>query len=51
MERGLVDVDELARLFERVAPELVRYPAIDEPALRHKLTATLEELRGDVDAK
>ena len=25
---------KFARLFERVVPDLVRYPAIDEPALQ-----------------
>ena len=50
-ERGLIDVEELARLFERIVPDLLRYPAIDEPALRRKLAKTIEELRSDAAAK
>ena len=50
-ERGLVDVNELARLFERIVPDLLRYPAIDESAFRTKLAATIAELRDDDDGE
>ena len=31
---GLVQPTELRRLFEQIAPELIRYPAVDPPTLR-----------------
>lgn len=48
-ERGLVDVDELGRLFERIVPDLLRYPAIDESAFRAKLMATIAGLQDDAE--
>ena len=50
-ERGLVDVNELARLFEQIIPGLLRYPAIDESAFRAKLTATIAGLRDDAEGE
>jgi hypothetical protein len=39
--RGLVEPPRLRELYERIEPELYRYPAIDPPAFRHKLDAAL----------
>ena len=38
---GLVDSARMLDLFERVAPALVRYPALSEPAVRERLHAAL----------
>ena len=35
--RGFVDVVELARQFDAIAPEIIRYPAIDPDAFRAKV--------------
>ena len=35
--RGLIDVVELARRFDAMAPDIVRYPAIDPDAFRAKV--------------
>ena len=45
--RGLIDVDTLVRLFEGVTHDLLRYPAIDEQALRAKLAAMVERAQGN----
>ncbi len=37
--RGLIDVLELARQFDAIAPDIVRYPAIDPDAFRAKVEA------------
>ena len=37
--RGLIDSDELLRLFALVEPDLYRYPAIDPATLRRKVEA------------
>lgn len=42
-ERGLVDPTRVRELFEAVAPELYRYPAVDPPSLRR---AVEEFVRG-----
>jgi hypothetical protein len=39
--RGLVLPDELLRLFQRIEPELYRYPAIDPTALRRRIEAVV----------
>jgi hypothetical protein len=39
--RGLVDGEELLRLFARVEPELYRYPALDPKSLRRKVEAAV----------
>lgn len=39
--RGLVEVAQLRELFERIEPELFRYPAIDPPSFRRKVEETL----------
>lgn len=44
---GLIDPDRLVRLFDRVVPDLLRYPAIDEQAVRAKLAAAAASLRND----
>lgn len=36
-ERGLIDPKHLARLFNAIAPDIVRYPAIDRDAFRAKV--------------
>lgn len=36
---GLVERHRLLELFERIVPELYRYPAIDEPAFRRAVVA------------
>jgi hypothetical protein len=38
---GLVEPSRLRALYEKIAPELYRYPAIDPSALRRKLDAAL----------
>ncbi len=40
--RGLVQEEELRRLFEQIVPELHRYPAIDLKAFRSQLEAILK---------
>lgn len=50
-ERGLIEVGELVRLYERVVPDLLRYPAINGPALHRKMMEAIAELRDDTDAK
>ena len=47
VQHGLIDLDELVRLFEDVTGDLLRYPAIDEQALRAKLATTVERVRGN----
>jgi len=47
VQHGLIDLDELVRLFEDVTDDLLRYPAIDEQALRAKLATTVERVRGN----
>lgn len=41
--RGLVEPGKLRELFERIKPELFRYPAIDPAAFERRLNATLAE--------
>ena len=47
--RGLIDLGELTRLFERVSRDLLRYPVIDEQALRAKLARVVARLQGDAE--
>lgn len=47
--RGLIDVDVLARLFEAVTGDLLRYPAIDEQALRAKLATMVVRIQGNAE--
>jgi hypothetical protein len=44
---GLVLPDELLRLFERIEPELYRYPAIDADTLRRRIESTVRSYTGD----
>jgi hypothetical protein len=41
LQRGLVDSALLRELFDRIEPELYRYPAIDPPSFRRKLYEAL----------
>lgn len=41
LARGLVEPEELRRLFDRIEPQLYRYPAIDPAAFRAKLERAL----------
>lgn len=43
--RGLIDIVELARQFDAIAADIVRYPAIDPDAFRAKV----EGFTGDMD--
>ena len=47
VERGLIDLGELVRLFERVTADLLRYPAISEETVRAKLMAMVASGQGD----
>ena len=47
VERGLIDLGELVRLFERVTADLIRYPAISENAVRTKLMKMVARERRD----
>lgn len=47
VECGLINLAELVRLFEHVTPDLLRYPAINEQALRSKLARIVTRLQGD----
>lgn len=49
-ERGLIDLRQLAQLFERIVPDLVRYPAIDAEALRAKVDAAVASAESDAGA-
>ncbi len=42
LDGGFVEPARLRELYEAIEPELYRYPAIDPPAFRRKLSATLE---------
>lgn len=46
MERGLVERDRLWELFERIEPELFRYPSIDARSFRRRV----EEAAGQLGA-
>ena len=41
----LIEPDTLLRLFEAIASQLVRYPALDPPTLRRQVERTVAELR------
>lgn len=41
LERALVTTDELRVLFDRIEPELFRYPAIDPASFRARVDSTL----------
>lgn len=43
IERGLVTPDALREAFERIEPELYRYPAIDPPSFRMALDDALRD--------
>ena len=45
--RGLVLADQLLRLFERIEPELFRYPAIDPGNLRRRVEAVVRAHASD----
>jgi uncharacterized nucleotidyltransferase DUF6036 len=45
-ERGLIEPDELLRLFAAIEPELYRYPAVDPKSLRRKIEAALQSRAG-----
>ena len=40
----LIEPDTLLRLFEAIASQLVRYPALDPPTLRRQVERTVAEL-------
>jgi hypothetical protein len=40
-DRGLIDPDELRRLFATIEPELYRFPAIDPATLRRRIEAAI----------
>jgi hypothetical protein len=44
-DRGLIQADELLRLFATIEPELYRFPAIDRATLRRKVEAAAGERR------
>jgi hypothetical protein len=46
LRRGLVSVAALLEAFERIAPELVRFPGVDARALEQRVTAFAERFRG-----
>jgi hypothetical protein len=41
LDRGLVEPSRLRRLFEAIAPQLHRYPAVDPPSFRRRLGEAL----------
>jgi hypothetical protein len=41
---ALIDPVQLKNLFEEIAPQLYRYPAIDPPAFRHAVEKTIADL-------
>lgn len=41
LEEGLVEKSRLLELFERIEPELIRYPAIDAPDFRRAVETTI----------
>lgn len=47
--RGLINPELLVRMFEGVTRDLLRYPAVDEQALRAKLATMVERVQGDAD--
>lgn len=44
--QGLIRPDRVVELFERIASELYRYPAIDPPSFRRAVEASVLRLRG-----
>lgn len=44
-QRGLVRPSELSALFDRIEADLVRYPAIDPPAFREKVSRIVAAMR------
>ena len=46
IDRGLVEPQELARLFAELEPDLLRYPAIDAAAFSRKVYEFLEDRDG-----
>ena len=40
-----VEPDTLLRLFEAIAPDLVRYPALDPPTYRRQVARAVADLR------
>ena len=47
IDRGLVQRALLTTFFERVAPDLLRYPAIDGQAFRAKVQAVVDRVSDD----
>lgn len=43
LRRGYVDPGRLLRLFEEIAPQLYRYPAIDPGAFRRAVKAAVAD--------
>lgn len=41
----LIEPDTLLRLFEAIAPDLVRYPALDPPTFRRQVARAVADLR------
>jgi hypothetical protein len=46
LARGLVTREELAAYFDAIAPEIYRYPALDEPSFRRRVAETLANAAG-----
>jgi hypothetical protein len=42
LARGLIEREHLRELFERIEPELYRYPAIDPPAFRRRVEGVVQ---------
>lgn len=42
LRRGLVEPQQLGRLFEQIVPDLIRYPALNEASFRRRLNAVLQ---------
>lgn len=43
--RGLIEPERLAELFEAIQPALERYPAIDPPSFREKVSRAIMEIQ------
>lgn len=46
-KRGLVEPARLLELFDRIAPELYRYPAVDPPSFRRAVERAVQDLSRD----
>lgn len=48
VREGWIDLDELQLMFERIEPQLVRYPALDARSFRRAVMAFVTE-EGGID--